>query len=159
MSHQLDISPTEFTEFIEEYEEGDYFTIPSRGISFVENIREKIKYVEVGDPIVFDLVDDNKYDDYAVRMSSISQTPKGKRKIDIGWMPTEINKNYRDELDRGTAFYAEVSWVSPGEFDDNDNPKRSPGVRIDIFDFDEGQGVAPDIVDDFFASQDEEPPF
>lgn len=158
MSNNLEISPTVFTEFISEYEEGDYFTIPSRGISFVKNINKKITYVKEHDTVVFETVDDNKYDENAVRIYAISSTPKGKRKIDIGWIPSEINKNYRDEIDRGSKFYADISYVFKGEFDSNGNTKKSPGVRIDIFDFDDGKGEKPTIAE-WFVPQEEDPPF
>lgn len=156
--YQLDISPTVFTEFIEDYEEGDYFTIPSRGISFVKNISTKIQYVSEGDTVLFEEVNDNEYDENAVRIYTVSQTPKGKRKIDVGWLPREINQNYRGEIARGSKFFAEVSWIFEGDFDSRGNPKMSPGIRIDVFDFDEGDGEPPSI-DDTYLPDNKEPPF
>lgn len=151
------MSPTVFSDFVQGHRKGS-ITIPVAGISYIKNIQKKVSYIEEGDTVIFNLVDDNEYDVNAVSVTVIANTPKGRRKINVGWMPKEINGNYRFELSRGCEFFAEVGWVFKGEFDKNGKIDKSPGLRIDIYDF-----VEPEDEDDKpfggFMPLDEEPPF
>lgn len=153
------MSPTVFSDFVQGHRRGKGITLPARGISHVNNIQKKISYIEEGDTVIFEKVNDNKYDPNAVRIIVIANTPKGKRKINVGWMPSEINGNYRFEVSRGCEFFAEVSWVFEGEFHKSGDMKKSPGLRIKIYDFDEPEEDDDDDLTDGFIPKDSEPPF
>lgn len=152
------ISPLSFSEFAKgEYRnKGLIFSVA--GISFVKNVEKKISYIKEGDTVLFEKVDDNEFDDNAVRIVIVANTPKGKRKIPMGWMPKKINKNYRSETSKGKTFFAEVFSVFDGDTDIKGKTKLNPGIKIEVFDFEEKERKS---LDDFaeFIPDDENPPF
>lgn len=151
------ISPLSFSEFSKGEYNNKKFIFSIAGISFVKNVEKKISYIKEGDTVFFEKVDDNEFDDNAVKVVVVADTPKGKRKIPMGWMPKKINKNYRSETSKGKTFFAEVFSVFDGDTDIKGNTKLNPGIKIEVFDFEEKKR---ENLDDFAEfAPDEDPPF
>lgn len=151
------LNPQSFSEFSQGKFGNKKFTFSIAGISFVKKLEKKMHYINEGDTVLFEKVDDNEFDSNAVRIIIVANTPKGKRKIPMGWMPKKINKNYRYELDRGVTFFAEVYNVFDGDIDIKGNTKLNPGIKIEVFDYEEKERKTLDDFASFIP--DEDPPF
>ena len=151
------LNPMSFSELCSGQFEKDGIIFSVAGISFVKNINKKISYINEGDTVLFELVDDNEFDENAVRIIVVADTPKGKRKIPVGWIPKKINKNYRFEVNQGKTFFADVYSVFDGELGLKGDTKLNPSIKIEVFDFEEDTKT----LDDFekFIPEDDTPPF
>lgn len=151
------LNPLSFSEFTQGKFGNKNFIFSIAGISFVKNLEKKMSYINKGDTVLFEEVDDNEFDSNAVKIIVVANTPKGKRKIPMGWMPKKINKNYRYELGRGRTFFAEVHSVFDGDMDMRGNVKLNPGIKVEVFDYEKKERKSLDDFAGFIP--DEDPPF
>lgn len=103
-------------------------TIKSNGITFVDNIEEKIFNINYGDRVDFIPEPDNKFDQYAVKIVCNGEF--------MGYMPKKINTCFLDEVDAGHKWHGKIANI----FYPNKELGSSPGIRMSlVYDGKEGE--------------------